>query len=60
LPHYCYSSYYDRGKFAAEYSPIIIDMKNTILTALALLTLATVTNAQNITVHGTVISATDS
>ncbi len=35
-------------------------MKNTILTALALLTLATVTNAQNITVHGTVISATDS
>lgn len=35
-------------------------MKNTILTALALLTLATVANAQNITVHGTVISATDS
>ncbi len=35
-------------------------MKNTILTVLALLTLATVTNAQNITVHGTVISATDS
>lgn len=35
-------------------------MKNTILTTLALLTLATVTNAQNITVHGTVISATDS
>lgn len=35
-------------------------MKNTILTALALLSLATVAHAQNITVHGTVISATDS
>ena len=35
-------------------------MKNTIITALALLTLATVTNEQNITLLGTVISATDS